>query len=51
MEFEQFIDEAANELEAAGIEYTSEMDSWLETLWRRNVPTHRVAQEYLSRDN
>ena len=50
MEFEDFVDEAANELESAGIAYSHELDGWLETLWRRDIAPHRVAQEYLRRD-
>ncbi|KIP17183.1 MULTISPECIES: hypothetical protein [Burkholderia] len=50
MEFEDFLDAAANELEAAGIAYTPQLNTWLETLWLRGVVPHRVVQEYSHRE-
>ncbi|WP_157657873.1 hypothetical protein [Burkholderia ubonensis] len=50
MEFEDFLDAAANEFEAVGIAYTQELNAWLETLWLRGIAPHRVVHEYSNRD-
>ncbi|MBK3780310.1 hypothetical protein G3A43_08570 [Paraburkholderia aspalathi] len=51
MDLEEFVDAAADYLEAAGIVYSPSIDEWLETLWKQGVKPHLVVAEYRKKHN
>jgi hypothetical protein len=49
MDLVEFVDTAADYLDAAGIAYSPAIDEWLEELWKRGVKPQLVVAEYRKR--
>lgn len=46
MEFDAWLEEAANYLESDGISYESDLDDKLHALWKSGVQAHDVAEAF-----